>query len=280
LLYSIVIRCKVLYQDLDDRIYPSNYLTIALSPGKQISIDLKRNMQVNSILVVMTKAPVPGKVKTRLTPPLSHDDAAMLYKHFLQDRIEQMLLLDDVDKAIAYTPESAEPLFKAYATNQYAIFPQQGRNLGERMHCIFVEKFKEGYDSVVIVGCDSPDLPASIVLNAFGILEAETVDMVIGPAHDGGYYLIGLKSAYPDLFAGIDWGKNTVLSDTLKKATDLKIRLELLQFWSDVDEFADLVTFYNRYKKQDPGQYRTAIHTIAFLSQILETKYRMGNKAK
>jgi rSAM/selenodomain-associated transferase 1 len=217
----------------------------------------------------MTKEPIPGKVKTRLIPPLSQDDAAMLYKSFLKDRLKQMLLLADTDKAIAYAPESTGTAFLNYAADKYSIFPQRGRNLGERMHNIFVDKFQNGYDSVVIIGCDSPDLPVTIVSGAYKILEAETVDMVIGPASDGGYYLIGLKAEYPDLFADMPWGTNTVLSDTIKMATNLKIRLELLQTWSDIDEFSDLVSFYNRYKEQAPGENQIAINTIAFLKQIL-----------
>ena len=223
---------------------------------------------MKTLLVVMAKEPVPGKVKTRLSPALSPVEAASLYDCFLQDRLKEMSDLSDVDKAIAYMPESATLAFNRYASGKFSVFPQKGQHLGERMHHIFIDKFGEGYSTVIVIGSDSPDLPKSIVSKAFDILRSETTDMVLGPATDGGYYLIGLKKGFPELFTDITWSTDTVLSATLEKAKALVIKTELLPIWSDIDEYQDLVTFYNRYKKPVLGQYQVAAKTIAYLKQI------------
>jgi len=220
----------------------------------------------------MTKEPAPGKVKTRLSPPLSPTQAATLYDCFLQDRLVEMNRLLKIDKSIAYAPESAESLFKHYAKDRYAIFPQRGRNLGERMIHIFAGKFKEGYEEVVIIGSDSPDLPVSIVSKGFIALSSEKTDVVIGPARDGGYYLIGLKKDIPQLFTGILWGTDSVLPTTLEKAKILGLNATLLPPWNDIDDYHDLINFYRRYENPIRDKTQIASKTIAFLKEFTTLK--------
>ena len=115
------------------------------------------------LLVVVAKEPVPGKVKTRFYPALSPIDAAGLYRCFLLDRIAGVSALTGIDIAIAYTPEEARKTFAEFALGGFELFAQRGKNLGERLHNIFLDKFDRGYTAVSIVDSDSPDLPKSVM---------------------------------------------------------------------------------------------------------------------
>ena len=218
-----------------------------------------------TILVVMAKAPVPGQVKTRLCPPLSPRQAAAVYDCFLRDRLMEMGDLSDCDRAIAYMPATAAGRFKVYAYGAFAIFSQRGDDLGDRMHNIFIDRFREGYGAVVIIGSDSPDLPKSIVTQSFARLSSESTDVVIGPATDGGYYLVGMKRPYPELFANVPWSTDKVLSATLTIAQSLGIRTALLPAWSDIDTYHDLLVFYQRHERSATVKNQPGAITITYL---------------
>ncbi len=117
--------------------------------------------------------------------------------------------------------------------------PQQGADLGERMANCFRTLFAAGFEAVAIVGSDSPDLPAGYVTDAFGRLAAGA-EAVFGPSADGGYYLVAMGQLHPELFAGIAWSSSTVLSETLARAKEAGICVELLPGWYDVDTASDL----------------------------------------
>ncbi|MEE8397525.1 MAG: TIGR04282 family arsenosugar biosynthesis glycosyltransferase, partial [Desulfobacterales bacterium] len=193
------------------------------------------------ILVVMAKAPVSGQVKTRLCPPLSPGQAAAIYDCFLKDRLREMSDLAGCDRAIAYMPQTAMSRFETYANGSFDIFPQRGNDLGNRMHNIFVDRFREGFVGVVIIGSDSPDLPKSIITESFQRLSCGKTEVVIGPATDGGYYLVGMKRIYPELFADVPWSTDKVLTTTLEIARSLGLRTDLLPEWSDIDTYHNLL---------------------------------------
>ena len=218
-----------------------------------------------AILVVMAKAPLPGRVKTRLCPPLSASQAAAVYDCFLQDRLREMGDLSGCDRAIAYTPEAAALRFRAYAAQSFDLFPQQGLDLGERMHNIFVDSCREGYGAVVVIGSDSPDLPKSIVQQAFERLSSGMTDVVFGPATDGGYYLVGMKETHPELFANVPWSTEKVLSTSLGIARALGIKTSLLPAWSDIDTYHDLLQFYRRYEGPSTPNDQPGALTMAYL---------------
>lgn len=222
-------------------------------------------MPARTIVVVMAKAPVPGQVKTRLSPPLSSVQAAAVYDCFLKDRLREMGDLVGCEKAIAYMPEAATRRFKVYGFGSFDIFPQRGRDLGDRMHNIFIDKLREGYGAVVVIGSDSPDLPKSIITQSFERLSSELTDVVIGPATDGGYYLLGMKRPYPELFADVPWSTGGVLSTTLAITRSLGIRTALLPAWSDIDTYRDLLVFYQRHEKSATVKNQPGAITIAYL---------------
>ena len=220
------------------------------------------------LLVVVAKEPVPGKVKTRFYPALSPIDAAGLYRCFLLDRIAGVSALTGIDIAIAYTPEEARKTFAEFALGGFELFAQRGKNLGERLHNIFLDKFDLGYSAVSIVDSDSPDLPKALMEDSFQLLLTRQAEVVFGPCHDGGYYLVGMRRSHPELFRNIPWSTDNVLSTSLEKARKLGIHVKLLTLWNDLDTFEDLLAFYNKYKNRRLSDDWVGKQTFDFLSRI------------
>jgi rSAM/selenodomain-associated transferase 1 len=220
------------------------------------------------LLVVVAKAPVPGEVKTRLVPQFTYEEAAGLYRCFLQDRMMTMKALKGVDMAIAYTPADARNMFVPFSRNGIGLFAQKGNDLGERLNNIFLDKLACGYDAVSIIDSDTPDLPPWIIQESFKRLLSSQFDVVLGPCHDGGYYLIGMCKAHPDLFDDIPWSTETVLSNTLERAKRLGVKTDQLPWWNDLDTFEDLVVYYNQYKSLRPEGQWAGEQTFLFLSHI------------
>jgi uncharacterized protein len=183
----------------------------------------------------MTKHPAPGRVKTRLAAALGPERAAALYEAFVLDLAERLAPLG-WPVTWAYWPREA-PFASILPGARCRA--QEGRDLGERMsHAIAVE-LADGAGSVVVIGADAPHLDTSLLGEAAERL-ADDADLVLGPADDGGYYLIGLKAPAPALFAGIAWSTSGVLAATLARARVLGLQVHLLAPGFDVDEPADL----------------------------------------
>jgi rSAM/selenodomain-associated transferase 1 len=220
------------------------------------------------LLVVVAKAPVPGKVKTRLIPRFTPEEAVDLYRCFLQDRVMTIAALKGVDLAIAFTPADARDMFVPFSQNGINLFSQKGADLGERLNNIFVEKLAAGYDAVSIIDSDTPDLPQSTIQESFKRLLSTQTDVVFGPCHDGGYYLVGMRKPNPELFEDITWSTETVLSKTLKRAKQLGLKADLLPWCNDLDTFEDLVVFYNKYKNQRFERPWAGEKTFLYLSRL------------
>src|SRR4029077_19526241 len=158
----------------------------------------------HAALVIFAKAPIPGEVKTRLCPPLTPDEAATLHGSFVLDMLERSKLAVATlqlpfHRYLACAPSSDLVFFKIMEERQgVRLLDQVGEDLGLRMHHTFVDLFTKGYKQVIIVGTDVPTLPLSVYQEAFAILGRS--DVVLGPALDGGYYLIGLKQPTEKLF--------------------------------------------------------------------------------
>ena len=182
-------------------------------------------------LIVFAKAPVAGEVKTRLTTHLSDEEAADLYRAFLEDSLHQYAALP-LDVRL-YVPPPAE-LIGVDVPAGTTLHVQQGKDLGSRMAGAFVEAFAEGYERVAIVGSDHPTLPPGFIAQALGAL-AERRSIVIGPAEDGGYYLLGMNDFYPQVFAGMEYSHSRVFLDTLEKARESAAQVTVLPEWYDVD---------------------------------------------
>jgi len=221
---------------------------------------------VKEALVLMAKAPIPGEVKTRLIGPLSPDEAAELYINFLSDTFA---LMEDVQAerenlslVLSYTPDGQEEAFEAVERQGSLMISQHGNDLGERLYHCFADLFESGFDSVIVIGGDSPTVPMDFLMDAFNLLE-NPQDFVLGPAEDEGYYLIGLRSLDRRIFEDIPWGSSGVLTATRERAVEQGLNLRLLPVWYDVDSPQDL----DRLREELKANQSTAEHTRRFLKK-------------
>jgi rSAM/selenodomain-associated transferase 1 len=214
---------------------------------------------MTSAVAVMTRAPsAPGK--SRLIRDLGTCDGEGLRRALLQDTFDVASRLDRA-KAVLYTPTDCEMEVAALAPFPAARVAQRGDTLGERMHNGACDVARLGFDAVILIGSDLPTLPSAHVSAAVHAVERRDV-LVLGPAADGGYYLIGGRGLPSALFNGIPWGTTTVLKRTAEAAAALGLAVELLPPWYDIDLPADL-----RRAVADAGRSRgTARHTLAWFA--------------
>jgi rSAM/selenodomain-associated transferase 1 len=191
-------------------------------------------------LIIFAKQPLPGNVKTRLVPPLSPDQAARLYHSMLSDVLNKTESLETVDRLLFHERGSQADYYFQEFFPSFPIYPQQGIDLGARMEAAFARVFAMGYRTAAIIGTDSPDLPVSVIADAFHILEKDGTDVVFGPAEDGGYYLLAMKRIHSELFHGIPWSTGQVLRESVKKAESAGLRVATLPVWYDVDTVEDM----------------------------------------
>jgi rSAM/selenodomain-associated transferase 1 len=186
-------------------------------------------------LAITAKAPRPGTVKTRLRPLLSDLDAAELYGCFLEDTLALAEAIPGIEIIISYTPAGDESYFGGINSRARRLIVQRGEALGDRLYNAFEDLFGEGFDSVAMMNADSPTLPRDYVARAFEELRRRGDRAVLGPADDGGYYLVGLKRLHRRIFEQIPWSSNRVLAVTLERAREIGLEVALLPSWYDVD---------------------------------------------
>ncbi len=214
---------------------------------------------MKNALIILTRAPIPGKTKTRLMTHLTGDECAAIHECFLKDIYENVLKID-VDSFVYYTPERYKNLMCNILGGCQELHPQRGKDLGERMHLAIQDCIEKGYEKCVLIGTDIPTLPAYIIMKAFEKLDNN--DIVIGPTLDGGYYLIGMKQPYPQIFMDTFYGVETVFERTLKTLTHLSLGVEILEHWYDVDTFDDLKYLANEIQTKNIHSH----HTKQFLT--------------
>jgi rSAM/selenodomain-associated transferase 1 len=222
---------------------------------------------MTALLIIFAKEPRPGQVKTRLSPPLSPEAAARLYHSFLLDILDEMARVPEVGLAVAFSPETARGFFRRLAPPGTNLFPQEGADLGERMARAFARSFAAGFGPVILRGSDVPDLPAAVVSEATAVLAAGQAQVVLGPATDGGYHLVGLSEPQPALFRGPVWSSSTVLADTLRLARQLGLRVHLLPPWPDIDTYGDLRTFLHRTRPAPQPGWRSREQALRLLGR-------------
>jgi len=191
-------------------------------------------------LIIFAREPVPGRVKTRLARKIGDQAAAELYAAMTKDVLDTVTGLTDVRRLLFWTAENYG-IPAANAFPGFEVFAQQGVSLGDRMFDAFTRAFQGGLKTCCIIGTDSPDLPQRYIGKAFELLDRGDIDVVFGPAEDGGYYLLGLKQACNGFFELIPWGTPRVLDDSLERARHLGLRTALLPKWYDIDTQEDLL---------------------------------------
>ncbi|MEP7137400.1 MAG: TIGR04282 family arsenosugar biosynthesis glycosyltransferase [Chloroflexota bacterium] len=213
-------------------------------------------------LIVVAKQPAPGQTKTRLSPPLTPEQASGLYECFLLDTLDQMRQVDEAQRVIAYLPLEARDYFHRFASD-FELVPQNGQDLGERLDHALTGYLSAGYERAVIMDSDSPTLPSNYLSQAFTAL-ADGADVVLGPCDDGGYYLIGIKKPAPRLLREVQMSTPTVTADTIALAHEEDLNVRLLPVWYDVDDASSLMRLMNEIENLDS---QVVLHTRQFLQQ-------------
>jgi uncharacterized protein len=190
----------------------------------------------DAVLGIFAKRPVPGAVKTRLAEATSPEWAARVAAAFLCDTLDRFCDFPG-RRLVAYSPAADSRFFSELTAGRYETTPQAEGDLGHRLEAFFRAFMADGTRRIVSIGTDSPTLPVPYVSESFERLRH--ADVVIGPATDGGYYLLGCAHRVPPIFQGITWGSANVLSETIARLARLSIRLDVLPPWYDVDTLAD-----------------------------------------
>jgi hypothetical protein len=187
----------------------------------------------------MTKEPRAGKVKTRLVPPLTPEEAAALNVCFLRDiaaAIEQARQSTQARGVAVYTPAAAGNSYYGILPDDFLLVAQRGEDFGARLFFATEDILRLGFASVCLINSDSPTVPPSVFSEAAKVLAEEGDRVVLGPSDDGGYYLIGLKQLHRRIFEEIDWSTERVLKQTIDRANELQLQVHLLPAWFDVDD--------------------------------------------
>jgi len=191
-------------------------------------------MTQKKLLLIFTRNPELGKVKTRLARSVGDRTALNIYNFLITKTIKSTLRVN-ADKAVYYSVKVREN--DIWDIKTYQKHQQKGEDLGLRMLNAFQDGFKSGYEKIIIIGSDLYDLSTEEIDKAFEYLNSN--DVVIGPALDGGYYLLGMKKLYKNIFQNKAWGTETVRKDTLKNLIDSKVKL--LEKKNDIDVYEDII---------------------------------------
>ena len=233
---------------------------------------------------MMIKTPQAGTSKTRLVPPLAPDEAADLSVCFLRDtaaNIVGITSLGGAEGIAVYTPLGSEAAFDNLLPETFILLAQRGESFGERLLYATEDLLSAGYESLCLINSDSPTLPSALLKQAVDALARAGDRVILGPSDDGGYYLIGLKHAHRHLFSNVDWSTSRVLAQTIKRAAEIELDIEVLPSWYDVDDGLSLSYLCNElFSSNGEGVKRTplvgysAAYTRSYLSWLLERQGR------
>lgn len=225
-------------------------------------------------LAIMAKAPRPGRVKTRLTPPLTPEEAASLNVCFLRDTAHNISDAGTSARSVgvvSYMPVGDEDLFDGHLPEGFTLISQRGEDFGARLHATAEDLLACGFSSVCLIDSDSPTLPTEYLRDAVAWLCRPGDRVVLGPCHDGGYYLIGVKRAHSAPFEGIHWSTPAVYKQTAAAVRAAGLELIELPTWYDVDDGETLHVLRQELLEDVPPRFAktagyAAPHTRRFLS--------------
>ncbi len=221
-------------------------------------------------IAIMAKAPRLGEVKTRLVPPLSPAQAAALGGCFIQDIAANILAASEgapIDGYVAYSPPGSADVFAPLLPPGLRLLPPRRSGLGASLVDAAEDLLAAGYGAACLVNADSPTLPTPMLVEAATLLAMQGDRVVLGPAEDGGYYLIGLQQPHRRLFEDIAWSTEHVLRQTLDRAAEIGLGSVLLEGWYDVDDVASLRRLIAESQRTDRAGY-AAPHTASFLRDL------------
>jgi uncharacterized protein len=232
-------------------------------------------------VAVMAKASIAGTVKTRLVPPLTYDEAAQLNTCCLTDVAANILAAaasEPIRAFAAYAPLGAEAFFAGILPDSFQLLPPKEPTIGRSLVHAARDLLTAGYGSVCLVNADSPTLPTAILAEAVRCLRQPGDRVVLGPAIDGGYYLIGLKHFHGRLFEEIDWSTDRVYRQTLVRAAEIGLGVAALPSWYDVDDEQTLAMLARELLLGSIAERQgySARKTTAFLEELAAKKGGLG----
>jgi rSAM/selenodomain-associated transferase 1 len=228
---------------------------------------------MNRKLIIMAKAPRPGSVKTRLAKSLPVQAVTELYGCLLNDTIAMAKTLDQVEIAIMCPAADVEDLSLAVA-NTTRVVPQTGNGLAAALDSVFEQFAAVGRPGVIAFNSDSPHLPTSVLETAFEVLE--TCDLVMGPTHDGGYFLVGARACHPGLFTSDGMGTATASEALLVRASSLQLSVRVIEPFYDIDVAADLNQLADELQLAPRRAPRTAAWLVEWRRALAERRSGTG----
>jgi rSAM/selenodomain-associated transferase 1 len=227
-------------------------------------------------IAVMAKASLPGKTKTRLVPPLTFDEAAAFNTAFLHDVAANIAVAGDEAPLacyMAYGPPDAAAFFTASFPPSVGLIEAWHPNFGDCLLVAIEQVLARGHAGAVVLNSDSPTLPASLLVETARVLAQPGDRAVLGPASDGGYYLLGLKAPHRRLFEDVAWSTAQVARQTRERAAEIGLDVHVLPEWYDVDDVASLRVLRGEVigrRPFAPGfRPAPAAHTAALLAALL-----------
>ncbi|MEL6391394.1 MAG: TIGR04282 family arsenosugar biosynthesis glycosyltransferase [Bacteroidota bacterium] len=194
---------------------------------------------MQAALIIFVKNPIAGKTKTRLASDVGNEMALAMYGQLMDYTRQETLKLGGVDRLLYYS--DFIPKSDMWSMGGFDRRLQDGPDLGERMENAFTEAFSQGAERVIIIGSDCPGVTSNLIVEAFGQLQEN--DLVLGPALDGGYYLLGMKEVQPSLFRNMEWSIESVAEETRLRAKEANLSLAELPELSDVDYLEDWLSY-------------------------------------
>lgn len=207
------------------------------------------------VLLIFVKYPAPGAVKTRLSPELTPEQAAAFYRALAEEVVRVNTGGAGYESIVCFSPEGARREIRSWLGPDLRLWSQLGDDLGERQFHAIKRALEGGYRKAVIIGSDCPTLTPGDVEAALASLSEN--ELVLGPCEDGGYYLIGATRPIECLFRGISWGSERVLRQTLERAREARLTLELLDLKYDIDSYVDLERYYASVRDGDGDRPKT-----------------------
>lgn len=215
-------------------------------------------------LAMMARAPSDEQGKTRLSSVLGSNAGADLRRAIFLDTLHVVRQIGTAELVVLFTPATAEVEFMELTNGAVDLLSQRGENLGDRLQNAFTDLFARQYSSVLIIGSDLPTLPPPYIERALSDLAGQVDPITLGPALDGGYYLVGLRRPHPELFEGIPWSTAGVLTATVDIAKALGLTVSILPEWYDVDSVDDL----RRAVESSRSEAHRARHTKDLLARL------------
>lgn len=207
----------------------------------------------NDVIAILSKVPIPGLSKTRLSPPFTLKQCAFLSLVFLKDTLNTAAKIKDTDIFVFYAPKIKKRFFKQLL-KKAKLKNEEGKSLGDKLVFIFNSLFMKGYENIIVIPADCPDIPKNYLDLAFSTISKDSNTIIIGPSSDGAFYLIGANACNKDTInkhmIDIDWSAGFSLKKLTNKFKKSNIPIYLLPEWHDIDTFPDIINFLKRSGKK------------------------------